>query len=375
MQALVKDMFQAAIDNGTPVRLTIETLPTQPPQPTTRRCSNRQGKPGQCKRRVPVDSKCKQCDTCRGINKKTKQKRLAAFRTDAAARAAVAAQVELPPGQKRCTTNANTPNQCKRTLDAASKHTKCDECRTIDRKSGIKRRANPEIRAQMLESHREWAQTPAGKASIKRGNKTPASKLRNRMYSTLRHAGAPSRTLKELGTLSTSKAIRKHFKSTFAPWMNWDNHGKLRANDGYEAKWNIGHRIPCAVYKLATNDDDKRKCFDKRNLYAQDAKENLELRDALALTDTELLKLHPIWPTEAQIRGLDWLKAQFAPTNPKAIALLAAKRKTEAERPSSSSEPVEESEEDDESESEEEGDESESEESEGEGSESDEESE
>ena len=433
-QASLTSIFQVAFDNGASAKATFDdvVVETQPPQ--TRRCSIKTKKGWQCKNRVPLDSKYKLCDDCREIGKKKSQKRLAAFRADPAAQAAVAAQVVVPPGhvrcnhgantpnwckrtfsskskfkfcdecrasvsksqQKRtaafradasaqaaaanqvvvppghvrCSHNANTPNQCKRTFSAKSKFKTCDECREITNKSDKKRRADPEVRAQKAEYDREYAQTPAGKASKKRSDKKPVSKLRKCLYSTLRDAGAQSRTLKELGTLSTNKAVKKHLESTFELWMNWANHGTLRHTDGYKAKWNIGHRIPCAVYSI--NDfGDARKCFDKRNLFAQDAKENIELRDRLALTNRELLKLKPIWPSEALIKGLDWFKSRFAPANATSHAVLSAKLQAEEEESEDEEEEEEEEESEGESEEEEES-ESEGEEESESGSESEE---
>jgi hypothetical protein len=277
----------------------------------------------------------------------------------------------------RCSKGANTPGWCRRTFSSKSKVKWCAECRASRNKANKKRLADPKVRAQKAEYDREYYQTPAGKASKKRNdkkqNKKPVSKLRQCLYGALREAGVQSRTLKEVGTLSTNKAVQKHLESTFdRSWMTWDNHGALSHTDGYKQVWHIGHRIPCAVYSL--NDlDDARKCFDKRNLFAQDAKENLELGDTLALTDRELLKLKPVWPSEALIKGLDWFKSQFAPANAKSRAVLAAKLKAESameeeesesemEEEESESE-MEEDEESEESEDEEEGEESESEES------------
>jgi hypothetical protein len=331
-QATITTLFQTALDNGANVQATVADgkIEAQPQPPETRRCTNRKGSRGQCKRRVPLDSKWKLCDTCRGIQKKNNQKRLAAFRSDASAQAAVANQVAVPPGHVRCNNGANTPNRCKRTFSSKSKFKLCAECRASINKTQKKRHADPEFRAQKAEYDRAYRQTPAGRASIKRNDKKPVSKLRTRLYSTLKHAGVQSRTLKEVGTLSTNKAVKKHLESTFEPWMNWDNHGALSHTDGYKRVWHIGHRIPCTVYSL-DDLDDARKCFDKRNLFAQDAKENIELKDALALTDRELLKLKSIWPSEALIKGLDWFKRQFAPANAKSRAVLSAKLKAEEE--------------------------------------------
>jgi hypothetical protein len=205
----------------------------------------------------------------------------------------------------------------------------CTECRKTINKANKKRLSDPEYRAQIAEYKREYFRTPAGRASQKRQNKKPVQKLRVRLYDTLGKAGAQSRTLKEIGTFSSNEDIKKHFESTFASWMNWDNHGRLHFNDGYKSVWHIGHKIPCAVYNL--NDlGDARKCFDRRNLYAQDARDNLELKDTLALTDEELEALKPIWPNEALIKGMRYFKTQYAQANENSRAYIRAK--VEAER-------------------------------------------
>ena len=138
--------------------------------------------------------------------------------------------------------------------------------------------------------------------------------------------------------------------------MTWDNHGRLRHTDGYKTVWNIGHRIPCAVYTL-DNLSEARKCFDKRNLYAQDARENLELHDSLVLTDAELLALKPVWPSEALLKGLDWFKAAFAKANEASHAVLVAKLEAERARAETHGAPT--SDEDDEEDDEDEPDEDE----------------
>lgn len=377
-QASLKTLFQVAFDNGVPAKATIpdDGNVVVEAQPQTQRCSKDKGRPGQCKNRVPLDSKYKLCDHCRGISKKGRQKRTAAFRADPVAQAAAAAQVVIPPGHVRCSQNANKPDQCRRTFSSKSKFKFCDECRESSNKSQKKRYAtDPEIRAQKAEYDREYAQTPAGRASKKRSNKKqnkkPVNKMRSCLYATLQKAGAQSRTLKELGTFSSNKAVEKHLESTFdCSWMTWANHGALRHTDGYKTIWHIGHRIPCSVYSL-DDLDDARKCFDKRNLFAQDARENIELGDRLVLTDRELLKLKPIWPSMALIKGLDWFKAQFAPASSKSLAVLAAKLKAEEEQ----SEDEEEEEDEKEEEKEEEEEEEESEDEESEESESEDESE
>ena len=347
-QTTITNLFKMGADNGATMQaefrfngdVKVEM------QPQTRRCTKKDGRGVQCKNRVPLDAKYKRCDHCRGIGKKSDQKRRVAFRADPAAQAAAANQVVVPPGHVRCNNHANTPHWCRRTFSSKSKFKLCDECRASGKKSDKKRRTDPEVRAHEAEYSREYRQTPAGRASQKRTKKKPVSKLRACLYTTLREAGAQSRTLKDLGTFSSDEDVTKHFESTFENWMTWDNHGVLRHTHDYEQVWHIGHRIPCAVYNL---DDlsDARKCFDRRNLYAQDARENIEFQDRLVLTDAELLKLKPIWPNKALIKGLEWFKFRCGLENETSREILAVKLQKERVRAKNLGLPAREEEEDD----------------------------
>jgi hypothetical protein len=81
-QAKITSVIQTMLDNGASVQTTfgVNGDVKVAAQPQTRRCSNKNGRGVQCKRRVPLDSKWKRCDHCRGIAKKRVQKCTAAFR-------------------------------------------------------------------------------------------------------------------------------------------------------------------------------------------------------------------------------------------------------------------------------------------------------
>lgn len=105
-------------------------------------------------------------------------------------------------------------------------------------------------------------------------------------------------SLVELGCFSDNDDVRQHFESTFEPWMTFENNGKHAAGDNYNVKWNIGHRLPMSIFD-PTNVEDRKRCFDRRNLYAQCARENLEQSARLHLSDAELESLRPVWPAKA----------------------------------------------------------------------------
>ena len=78
--------------------------------------------------------------------------------------------------------------------------------------------------------------------------------------------------LKATGCTSTEE-LRAHFESTFEPWMTWNNHGAHKAGGNSEA-WQIGHRLAKANFYDDSNPADIKRCWNKANLFAQDADEN-----------------------------------------------------------------------------------------------------
>lgn len=74
--------------------------------------------------------------------------------------------------------------------------------------------------------------------------------------------------------------------------------------------WQIGHRLPVAIFN-GEIDADINKCYNRRNLYAQCARRNLELREYLNMNNAQLLKLRDLWP-EAANDSLVTLKGLFS---------------------------------------------------------------
>ena len=100
--------------------------------------------------------------------------------------------------------------------------------------------------------------------------------------------------------------------------MSWDNRGPHKAGNDYNVAWNIGHKLPRAIFDPA-NDNDLRSCWHPDNLFPQCARKNTELRHTLAYSDIELLALRPCWPDAAK-NSLVLLKALFAGAAAKAVA-------------------------------------------------------
>ena len=171
------------------------------------------------------------------------------------------------------------------------------------------RKRYQENREKYIEKNMAYTQTPAGRKTQKRAREKLMNRLSNSMYHMLLgdHRGAKS--IPKLGTFSDNEDVEAHFRSTFEPWMKMSNQGKYRLGDGYNQKWNIGHRLPKAIFD-PSNEADLKSCWDRRNLYAQCARANVEAKDRLVLSDEELLKLKPLWPQK--VGGcLDQLKLLY----------------------------------------------------------------
>ncbi|MAQ22786.1 MAG: hypothetical protein CMK83_01075 [Pseudomonadales bacterium] len=215
----------------------------------------------------------------------------------------------------------------------------CPDCRAIDKKS----KSTPEAKERIATyeqsdgrkaGRKKYWTGPKGKAVQSRHNKTEgrkvkmkahwktdkgkatkkrsSSKLSSKMLVSLRkmvqgkHDGPVS--IPRLGCFRNNEDVQSHFKSLFEPWMTMQNQGPLRAKDGYNTRWHVGHRLPIAIFDEEVHEDVKR-CWHARNLFPQCARRNVELGDALALTDAELLELKDSWPTRATC--LASLKALF----------------------------------------------------------------
>lgn len=102
-----------------------------------------------------------------------------------------------------------------------------------------------------------------------------------------------SNTVMSNSEFASREDLCHHFESQFESWMNWDNHGKALV-DG-PRHWNIGHRIARALYD-ANDDEDVRRCWSKKNLFPQDAFENIALQTKLP-SNNVLQSMKECWPT------------------------------------------------------------------------------
>jgi len=144
-------------------------------------------------------------------------------------------------------------------------------------------------------AHKKHRATEKFKVGARRRAKEPAAAIMNRLRQMLTKNSYNSETIRFATEFGTNAEWKAHMQSTFAPWMNWENRGKYTRGDPYRSKWNIGHRIPCALYDFGDPVDVKR-CFSKANLYAQCARENIELGQKHVPTGVERERLRPVWP-------------------------------------------------------------------------------
>ncbi len=140
--------------------------------------------------------------------------------------------------------------------------------------------------------------SPNSVASTRAYSRSVFAKLRHSLWSMAKGEHDNPVSLVELGCFSDNDDVRRHFESTFQPWMAFANNGKHAAGNDYNVRWNIGHRLPMHIFDPA-NVEDRKRCFDRRNLYAQCARENLERSARLHLSDAELESLRPVWPAKA----------------------------------------------------------------------------
>jgi len=196
------------------------------------------------------------------------------------------------------------------------------------------REANPQFKAKRKEymteyntrqeakelnnrRNRKWNKTEKGRAKSAKHRKKPL----NRLAGLLRRMskGGETRSLIRMGCFESNEHVKAHFESTMdKTWMTWENHRMLRADDGYRCAWNFGHKLPRSIFDQ-TNPNDCRKCFMPMNLFSQDARENVELKDRLVYSNIELEALRPCWP-DAAMNSLVLLKALFAGAAARAVA-------------------------------------------------------
>ena len=103
-----------------------------------------------------------------------------------------------------------------------------------------------------------------------------------------------SKTVMSYSEFIDTDDLRDHFESQLESWMTWENHGKA-SKDGVK-HWNIGHRIARALYD-ANDEEDVRRCWSKKNLFPQDANENIALQTKLP-TDDVLNQMKECWPVK-----------------------------------------------------------------------------
>tara|TARA_X000000368_G_scaffold200014_1_gene157927 strand:+ start:310 stop:1203 length:894 start_codon:yes stop_codon:yes gene_type:complete len=244
---------------------------------------------------------------------------------------------------KQCTSNKSTKYRCKQMIPMSSPFKLCHKCRTRARKSQqsikgnpireakeVKRRARarskPVLKKYQREYYHKWKNTATGKKSLElaaekhaKSDKTKISRARNNkklmnklsvsLHSMLGVSKRSAHRIRNLGTFVDNDDVTNHFTSTFQDWMTIENHGKYRKGDAYRSKWNIGHRLPKAIFD-ATNVDDLKKCWSRDNLFAQCAKENVEQQHGMFTSDVELLLLKHIWPKAAN-NDLEMLKLLY----------------------------------------------------------------
>jgi len=156
-----------------------------------------------------------------------------------------------------------------------------------------------------------WNQSPAGKASNskkqKRYGSTEAGKVKrhgyarqlsaqmsSRMNNLVNGTAKKSKLLKMYSEFKNEAQVKEHMSSTFEPWMNFSNHGRLLSDTKPKTVWQVGHRIPIAAYDYS-DEEDIRRCWKRVNLFAQCARENATLKKRLPSKEI-LLSLRHIWP-------------------------------------------------------------------------------
>ena len=285
----------AAASSGSTLTMTLVAAPAA--APAMKRCSKRKGS-WQCANRFPADDPCKTCSHHRKksndfaksskgkvINKRSKSKHK----------------------KEIAKSDAKYKSKNKKQIAKSGAEYRTAHKKQIAESDAAYRTAH---KKQIAKSDAAYERTPAGRASQK---KTDARLIRH-LYKSMRkmvrdtpNAGA---TPLSRGLFVSDADAQAHFRSTFAPWMTSENHGAHRRGAPYKTKWQVGHLLPKAIFDPSLIADVDH-CFSRRNLIAQDARENQEQRDSLALSDAQLLALQPLWPAAAG-GELAKLKSLFA---------------------------------------------------------------
>ena len=140
-------------------------------------------------------------------------------------------------------------------------------------------------------SNKRAKTSQAGKVRKHRANTTPSARIGKKICKMCRDGGIDSVSAMEATGCASTVELRAHFESTFEPWMNWANHGAHKAGGNSEA-WQTGHRLACAFYD-DSNPADIKRCWNKANIFAQDADENHALSVKMP-DDTTLERLRAL---------------------------------------------------------------------------------
>jgi len=153
---------------------------------------------------------------------------------------------------------------------------------------------NRNAQEHYVQYRKQYAKSPRGKAARKKHDALPMSRLATAVRIMLKRSNLNSTKVLKKTEFKSNADMRSYLESTWEPWMNWKNHGKLTKGQESQTTWQIGHRIPIAAYDQE-NEEDVLKCWKKCNIFAQDAKENIQLGCKLPPIDT-LMSLRAIWP-------------------------------------------------------------------------------
>ena len=221
---------------------------------------------------------------------------------------------------KQCTRKGGKGGPCPNTFPASDPRKQCPDCREYFRQHYQKHKASrlasmkkwyskPEVHSRRMTNQQVYRKSEHGNKSMQKSNRKPIVRLGITLHKMVSGTHPHPVSLVSLGCFQDNDDARGHMESTFEPWMNFANQGPYRVGDAYHTKWNIGHRLPKAIFD-SLNCDDLAKCFDRRNLYAQCARENVEYSNKLVLSDDELEGLRSLWPAKA-MNNMPALKALF----------------------------------------------------------------
>lgn len=134
-----------------------------------------------------------------------------------------------------------------------------------------------EFRQRIVEAGKRWRKNNKEKsvdACRKYRAKNPQAKIADRLRTYVRVVGLgpertsmrgvkPSNRFQEL--VGCGKAqFKAYLEGYFKDGMSWDNYGAL---------WNIDHCVPCCMFDL-TNEDQQKKCFHYSNMGPKLKREN-----------------------------------------------------------------------------------------------------